>query len=216
MDGAVMALFRDRVDAGSRLAARLGHHADDPNALVLAIPRGAVVLGAEIARATGLPLDLVIVRKIGHPGNPEYAAGAVDPDGTVLENPASSVGEEYLRQEAERERFEIERRLAAYRGAAPALDVAGKTVILVDDGVATGLTALQAVRYLRRHGAAKIVLAVPVISEGAADLLSSELDELVALEIPTVFWAVGGFYVSFPQVSDAEVTRVLARLRSEE
>lgn len=209
-----MAVFRDRIDAGRRLAERLAPIADDPETIVLAIPRGAVVLGAEIAIAYGLPLDLVIVRKIGHPGNPEYAAGAVDPDGRVLRNPASDVSEEYLLEEAVREREEIARRLSEYRGDAPEPDVAGKKVILVDDGVATGLTALKAIRFLRDRGAARVVLAVPVISEGAADLLRPELDDLVALEIPVVFWAVGGFYVSFPQVSDEQVKRVLDDARS--
>ena len=204
-----MALFRDRVEAGRLLAERLGGVVDDTADIVLAVPRGAVVIGAEIASDTGLPLDLVIVRKIGHPHNPEFAAGAVDPAGVVLANPSAGVGREYLDRAADDEVREIGRRMAEYRGDRPPPEFQGKDVILVDDGVATGLTALSAVRYLRSQGATSVVLAVPVISEGAAELLRGEVDGLVALEIPTVFWAVGSFYVSFPQVSDEEVRSIL-------
>ena len=209
----VVPIFRDRVQAGRKLAERLERFAGDPHAMVLAIPRGAVVLGAEVANVTGLPLDLVIVRKIGHPDNPEYAAGVVDPDGVVLPNPSAVASEEWIAAEARRQRDEIARRLAEYRAGAPEPDVSGKTVILVDDGVATGLTALGAIRFLRSRGAAKVVLAVPVISAGAADLIEPEVDELVALETPSVFWAVGSFYVVFPQVRDDEVVRILAEAR---
>ncbi len=208
-----MAVFRDRAEAGLLLAERLAGYAGDPDAVLLAIPRGAAVLAAEISRRTGLPLDLVVVRKIGHPDTPEYAVGAVDRDGAVLPNPAAGVSDEYLREQGERERLEIERRLVEYRGDVPEPVVAGKTVILVDDGVATGLTALKAVRYVRDRGAARVVLAVPVIAAGAAEMLETEIDELVALQIPSVFWAVGSFYVTFPQVSDAEVKHLLAEAR---
>lgn len=204
-------MFRDRADAGRQLAVRLRGYASQEG-VILAIPRGAVVLAAEIAREIGWPLDLVIVRKIGHPDDPEYAVGAVDPAGNVLKNPATGVSDDYLSEAATLERAEIERRLAAYRGGRAPLDVEGRAVILVDDGVATGLTALKAVRYLRDMGASHIVLAVPVIARQAAEALEPEVDELVALQKPALFWAVGGFYASFPQVSDTEVGEILGKV----
>ncbi|GAB4279828.1 MAG: phosphoribosyltransferase [Coriobacteriia bacterium] len=211
-----MASFRDRADAGRRLSRVLaselgGAGASRPPAgVVLAVPRGAVVMGGFAAEELGWPLDLVIVRKIGHPSNPEYAVGAVDADGEVVRNPAEPhIPEDYLVSEAQRERAEIARRMRAYRGTDSPPDVAGKTAVIIDDGVATGLTALQAVRYVRRHGASEVVLAVPVISDSALELLEPEADRVIALEVPRVFWAVGAFYDSFRQVSDEEVVRLL-------
>jgi len=202
-------MFRDREEAGRRLAEALESYRC-ADALVLAIPRGAVVLAAEVAEALGLGLDIVVVRKIGAPGNPEFAAGAVDEDGVVIANPDAGAPRDYLEAEGERERLEIVRRLEAYRGGRSALDVHDRTVILVDDGVATGFTALKAVDFLKRRGAGCIVLAVPVISCEAERLLRDEVNEIVALEVPRVFFAVGGFYDRFPQVSDDEVRRILS------
>ena len=209
-------MFRDREEAGRLLAAALTSYEADESVVVLAIPRGAVVMGAEIARALGAPLDLVIVAKIGAPGNPEFAAGAIDQDGNIMRNPSAGVSMEHLRETGEEARREIERRLDAYRGGRRELDVAGKTAIVVDDGVATGFTALKAVDFVRRRGAERIVLAVPVIARDAAAMLEADVDELVALERPRVFLAVGGFYHDFGQVSDEEVQAILAGVHGAE
>lgn len=202
-------LFRDRVDAGGRLADELRMYANDETAAVLAIPRGAVVIGAEIARELVLPLDIVVVRKLGAPENPEFAAGAVDEDGNIIRNPSAGVSMDYLQRVGERERAEIARRLAEYRGGRPGIDPTGRTVLLVDDGIATGFTARAAARSLRARGVGRIVLAVPVAARDAAEMLRAEVDELVALDTPTLFFAVSRFYQRFPQVSDAEVVRIL-------
>jgi predicted phosphoribosyltransferase len=205
-------MFQDRGEAGRLLAAALTSYEADESVVVLAIPRGAVVMGAEVARSLAAPLDLVIVAKIGAPGNPEFAAGAIDQDGNIMRNPAAGVSMEYLREAGEAARREIDRRLDAYRGGRRELDVTGKTAILVDDGVATGFTALKAIDFVRRRGADRVVLAVPVIAREAAAMLEAEADELVALERPRVFLAVGGFYRDFRQVSDAEVEAILAEM----
>lgn len=203
-------MFKDRAEAGWQLADALKAYAGRPDTIVLGIPRGGVVLAAEAAEALGLPFDVIVVRKVGHPMNPEFAAGAVDPAGGVLVNPAADVSEEVVRTRAEAERREIERRLAAYRMDRPPLELAGKTALIVDDGIATGLTALKAVGYVRDQGAATVVMAAPVMSPDAARALSEVADDVVSLDIPRSFGAVGQFYADFPQVSDAEVVRVLA------
>jgi predicted phosphoribosyltransferase len=203
-------MFRDREEAGRLLAAALESYRGDESVVVLGIPRGAVVIGAEVARYLGAPLDLVIVAKIGAPGNPEFAAGAIDQDGNIMRNPAAGVSMEYLREAGEVSRREIDRRLDEYRGGRRELDLAGKTAVIVDDGVATGFTALKAVDFVRRRGAERIVLAVPVIARDAATMLDAEVDELVALDRPALFMAVGAFYGDFRQVSDADVEAILA------
>ncbi len=204
-------MFRDRREAGERLADALEERGVSEDAVVFAIPRGAAVIGATIAERLDLPLDLVIVRKVGAPGNPEFAAGVVDPDGNVIENPSAGVDRAYLEREARRERDEIRRRLEAYRRGREEVDVRGRTALVVDDGVATGSTALGAVRYLRSRGAERVVLAVPVISAQAARRLEPDVDDLVALDVPEPFFAVGAFYREFDQVSDSEVQDIIGR-----
>jgi putative phosphoribosyl transferase len=203
-------MFRDRVDAGEQLARELERYRDDPAAIVLGIPRGGAVVAAAVARELRLPLDIVVARKIGAPGNPEYAVAAVDEDGGIVRGRLEGVGEEYLARAAAEERAEIERRLREYRGGRAALDVAGKTALLVDDGIATGLTALAAARFLKARGAARVVLAAPVIARDTAAALRRAADELVAVSQPAVFYAVGQFYDSFPQTSDDEVRDLMA------
>ncbi|MBE0475957.1 MAG: phosphoribosyltransferase [Coriobacteriia bacterium] len=203
-------MFRDRLEAGRRLAEKLAGYRGMPDAVVLGIPRGGVVLAAEVAGALAAPLDVLVVRKVGHPLNPEFAAGAVDPDGGLLVNPFARVSEEEVRRIAERERAEIERRLAAYRAGRPPLELRGKTAILVDDGIATGLTALKAAGYARDQGAGRVVVAAAVMSREAREALAEVADEVVAVDVPEPFGAVGQFYREFPQVSDAEVVDILA------
>jgi putative phosphoribosyl transferase len=203
-------MFADRIDAGQQLAEKLVAYEADANAIVLGIPRGGVVVADQVARALGLPLDVVIAAKIGAPGNPEYAVGAVAADGVVLANPDAGFSAEALARLSDEARGKVSRRLSHLRAGAPEPELDGRTAIVVDDGLATGLTARAAVGYLRRQGVGRVVLAVPVASTSAAQELSGEVDELVAVDIPPYFAAVGQFYSRFGQTEDAEVERLLA------
>jgi len=211
--------FIDRRDAGRRLAEALSFLQGRPGLVVLAVPRGGVVVGAEVARALKAPLDIVIARKIGAPDNPELAIGAVAPDGTAVfdEEMVRSLGvsEQYKQAAAEEARREIQRRLRLYRGDRPPLDVSGKTVILTDDGVATGMTTLAAIRYLRKQKPRELILAVPVGPPDTVAMLSREVDRAVVLYTPEVFWAVGAFYQRFEQTSDEEVIALLREMAAE-
>lgn len=201
-------MFIDRVDAGRKLAAALTGRVP-ADAIVLAVPRGGVVVGAEVARQLGLELDLVVVRKIGAPGNPEYAIGAVDEDGNVIGGHTVYADESYVTRAAAEGRSEIVRRLRAYRGGRPAPRIAGRTVLVTDDGIATGMTLRAAVESLRRRGAERIIVAAPVASPPAVREIGRVADEVVVLEAPPDFYAVGQFYRDFDQTSDAEVVRLL-------
>ncbi|MDP2181026.1 MAG: phosphoribosyltransferase family protein [Actinomycetota bacterium] len=203
-------MFRDRHDAGRQLAEELARFVGASDVVVLGIPRGGVVVGEEIARRLELPLDIIVTSKIGAPGNPEYAVGAVDPDGAVIANPYAGYSTAELEHLGRSVRETIERRVQMYRSGRDDLDLEGKTVILVDDGIATGLTAMAAVEYIYRHGAKEIVLAVPVIASDTADRLEEMVDELITVEEPDIFYAVGQFYRSFEQTSDDEVLSALA------
>lgn len=203
-------MFRDRHDAGRRLAEELGRYAGDERAVVLGVPRGGVVVGGEIARLLDLPLDVVIASKIGAPANPEYAIGAVDPDGRVTPNPEAGYGIPELEHLARPVRERIERRSELYRGGLEPLDLAGAVAIVADDGIATGLTAIAALRYVRSHGVERVVVAAPVIAASAVGVLSGYADEVVAVETPERFGAVGQFYRRFDQTSDDEVLGILA------
>ncbi|GIK19711.1 MAG: phosphoribosyltransferase [Leptolyngbya sp. PLA2] len=207
--------FRDRRDAGRALARELVRFAGEAP-VVLALPRGGVVVGAEVASALRAPLDVLVVRKIPAPLSPELALGAVcemggeqvhlDPR-TLRETGAA---EEYVRAEARRQLDEVRRREAIYRAGRAAVPIAGRTVIVVDDGVATGSTALVALRAARRAGAARVVLAVPVASPESVRALGRDADEVVALAVPIGFYAVGQYYDDFSQTTDDEVVRLLA------
>lgn len=200
-------MFDDRAEAGRHLAVALAGSVR-PGVLVLGVPRGGVVVAAEVARAYDLELDVIVVRKIGAPGNPEYAVGAVDEDGHIIGGHAG-VDREYLERAGEAGRTEIARRLAVYRGERPAPRIDGRDVVVVDDGVATGLTLEAALESLRRRGADRITVAVPVAAPEAAGCITAVADEFVALEIPHGFSAVGQFYRDFGQTSDAEVVALL-------
>lgn len=206
-------MFLNRVDAGQRLAGALSAYDRNADAVVLGIPRGGVVVAAEVAKTLGLPLDIVVASKIGAPGNPEYAVGAVDADGEVLASSQTPVSDAYLQEAADDRRAEVVRRLQAYRGERAPIDVRGRTVLVVDDGIATGLTARAAVHYLRRHGAGRVVVAAPVMPPGVAAGLGAEADELIALATPWDFSAVGQFYAEFGQTKDAEVVALLEDAR---
>lgn len=180
------------------------------DAVVLGIPRGGVVVAAEVARELGLPLDVIVAAKIGAPGNPEYAIGSVTADGAVLANAASGYAAHEVEQLSGPAKAKVAQRILHYHRDGPAESIAGRVAIIVDDGLATGLTAEAAAAYARRQGAARVVLAVPVASESAVRALKSQVDDLVALEIPAGFAAVGQFYAYFDQTSDKEVERLLA------
>ena len=205
-------MFRDRNDAGRQLAEKLAKYRGQ-NAVVLALPRGGVVTGREIAQALGLPLGIAVVRKIGHPLSPEYAIGAVDDSGAIILNDAEteSVSQAWLADEIEREKKEAERRVKAYRGGRKPIPISGKTALIVDDGIATGLSMRLVVRSLRAQNPARIVVAVPVASAEAVRGLRKEADEVITLEPPEEFLgAVGAHYIEFEQVEDAEVIRLLS------
>lgn len=208
-------MFRDRSDAGEQLAQLLQEYKGCDDVVLLGIPRGGVEVGAKVAAALGLPLDVVVVRKIGAPGQPEYAVAAVDEDGGLLIGDHPYVSRVYLEQAAAEERLEISRRLAAYREGRPPLDVSGKTVVLVDDGIATGLTVLKAIGLLRDQGATKVVVAAPVVAPSSAAKLRRYADKVVAVSEPAGFSAVGQFYERFPQTTDNEVRDALARAAGE-
>ena len=204
-----MELYADRVNAGRSLAATAEVRGLGADVLVLGLPRGGVIVAAEVARALGAPLDLLVVRKIGAPDNPEYAIGAVDRDGVTVGEPARYASAEYVVAETDAQRLEIVRREDAYRAGRPPLAVEGRCVLLVDDGVATGLTALAAVGWLRRHGASRVVVAAPVAAPDAVRSLAAAGAEVIAADTPVDFRAVGQAYRRFDQTTDAEVLAAL-------
>jgi len=202
-------MFADRVDAGRRLAAELEELDDWQGAIVLGIPRGGVVVGAEVAKRLGLVLDVVMAAKVGAPGNAEYAVGAVTADGEVLVNREAGYTSAEVRAMAAPALTKVKHSLDLFRGGRPTVDVEGDRVLVVDDGIATGLTAMAAIEYLRRCGAAEVVLAAPVASRGALKELEPLADTVVVVETPEWFSAVGQFYRSFGQTSDEEVRQLL-------
>lgn len=209
-------ILADRADAGRRLAEALTRYRDR-HPVVLALPRGGVPVAAEIAAALAAPLDLVLVRKIGLPWNPELAIGAVV-DGThpiVVRNEAvirsMEVGEREFERLCQDELREIDRRRARYLGTRARVPLAGRTVIVVDDGIATGATVKAALRAIRRHRPGALVLAVPVAPAETVDELRTEVDDLVCLATPEPFDAIGHFYRDFRQVADEAVVAILAR-----
>lgn len=213
--GATMSnmVFADRRDAGRRLAALLSPLTDE-QPIVFGLPRGGVPVAVEVARALGAQLDVLTVRKLGAPQNPELAIGAVAEDGTAVVNEAlfRAVGmtQAQFDRTLARETRELRRRMEQFRDERPPLDVAGRTVVVVDDGLATGLTDLAAVRALRRRGAARIIVAVPVGSSDAVRMLGEEADEVVCHTIPDRLYGVGEWYRDFSPVSDEEVIALLA------
>jgi putative phosphoribosyl transferase len=206
-------VFRDRREAGELLAERLRRFAaSDP--IVLGLPRGGVPVAAEVARALGAPLDVLVVRKLGCPWQPELAVGAIGEGGIriVEDRVVAEVGLDAAELEhlTTREGQELERRVRRFRGDRPPFDLQGRTVIVVDDGIATGATARAGLEIARRRGAATVVLAVPVAPPTTVRELERIADEVVCLHQPAAFWAVGQFYADFSQTPDAEVARLLA------
>ncbi len=208
--------FKNREEAGQRLADELNEYAHQEGGIVLAVPRGGVVIGAEVARRLGLPLDIIIPRKIGAPDQPELAIGAVviaDSEPIVLLDELSirqlMVPHRYIEEETQRQIEEIHRRAHLYREGRPPLPLRGKTAILVDDGIATGYTLRAAVKAVRKQQPSLIIVAVPVAPPDSVARLKAEADRVIALLQPEYLLSVGSWYEDFRQVEDEEVIRLL-------
>jgi predicted phosphoribosyltransferase len=206
--------FANRAEAGQRLAEALSQYKKD-DVVVLAIPRGGVPVGAEISKALNAPLDIVLVRKIGAPMQPELAIAAVV-DGAHAQTvrneellAALGISDEFMKQESARQLAEIERRRTLYLGDRARPSIAGKTVIVVDDGIATGATVRAALKGIRLNGPKRLILAVPVAPPDTIDALRDEVDAIVCLSAPQAFLAIGQFYADFKQLTDAEVIDLL-------
>jgi predicted phosphoribosyltransferase len=211
-----MAYFNDRIDAGKRLASALADF-KSKDGIVLAIPRGGVVVGFEIAKALSLPLDVIIPRKIGAPDNPELAIGAMTEDGTIIldENLVTYLGvpKAYVKEESKRQKTEIERRLQMYRQNEPYPNLKGRDVLVVDDGIATGSTMKAALASVKNRGAKTVAVAVPVGPPSTIQELKKQADKVVCLYTPEYFQAIGQFYEDFNQTSDDEVISLLKESR---
>ena len=205
------------MDAGRRLAGHLSRYGGE-NPVVLALPRGGVPVGYEISRSLGAPLDVIVARKLGAPDQPELGIGAVAPDGVRILNTAVikalGISEDYLDRITRSEMAEVERRLRRFRGDRPEPEVRNRTAILVDDGLATGVTAHAAIATLRRREPRRLVLAVPVCAAPTASWMQNEVDDFVALAVPPELGAIGLWYRDFDQTSDREVVKLLEAARS--
>jgi putative phosphoribosyl transferase len=210
--------FRDRNDAGRQLAQVLRRYSNDPHAIVLALPRGGVVVGYEISLALHLPLDVLVVRKLGTPFNPELAMGALAETGYRHLNAdvvrSYEIGQRELDEEVQRQQKEIDRRIDKYRAGRALPPLKGRTVIVVDDGIATGATFFASLAALRSAEAARLVAAVPMAPPSAVAMLKSQVDELVVLHTPEWFFGISQFYDSFPQVEDDQVIACLEQAHS--
>ncbi|RJO62052.1 phosphoribosyl transferase [candidate division WS5 bacterium] len=203
--------FRDREDAGRQLAEKLLKYKDE-DPVVLALPRGGVVLGDIIAKKLNCPLNLIITRKIGHPMNPEYAIAAITISGELVENRAETgaVDQRWFEEEKSIQIQEAKRREETYLGGRKPVELKAKTAIIVDDGIATGLTMMAAIKEVKAKGPAGIIVAVPVIPFDTYETLLKLVDEVIAISVPNDFLgAVGAYYADFPQVSDEEVVEIM-------
>lgn len=210
--GLGVTMFHDRRDAAVRLVRELQRYRNLPDALILAVPRGGLPIGRVLASELNLRLDVILTKKIGHPYNPEFAIGAAGLTGEMLDEELvrrEGISMRYVDNELVRIREGLRARYLLYRGNEKPASVAGKTVILTDDGAATGRTLAVAIDLLRREGAAKIVIALPVAPPDAVALLESRADEVVCLEVPESFMAISEFYEDFSQVDDEEAALIL-------
>jgi predicted phosphoribosyltransferase len=210
-------LFRDRIEAGAALASRLTTYRGQPDVRVLALPRGGVPVAFEVAQALHAPMDVFSVRKLGLPGHPEVAMGAIATGGVRVLNASLvqtlQIPDAVIEAVAAREQRELERRERAYRGDLPPLDVRGRTVILVDDGLATGATMRAAVQAARKLGATRVVVAVPIGARETCEEFRAEADQTVCAYTPEPFHAVGQWYADFSETTDEEVHALLDRIR---
>jgi putative phosphoribosyl transferase len=206
-------IYKDRKDAGIRLVSMLMKYKDRKDVIVLALPRGGVVIGYEIAKALNCPLDIIIIRKIGYPGQPELAIGAISETGAIVLNEGIistyNVSKDYIEREITKQKDEISRRIDFYRGGKDIPSLDGKTIILVDDGIATGATMKAAISTLKKEKIVRLIAALPVSSEDAEEEIKKMVDEWVCPETHTWFTAVGNYYQDFTQVSDDKVIELL-------
>ncbi len=213
-------MFKDRKDAGIQLAERLKKYKDQKDVLVLALPRGGVLTGYEIAHFLNAPLDIIIVRKIGFPGQSEFGIGAISETGTLVmsESIMTTYGvlREYVENEIAIQKEEIKRRIELYRKGKKLPNLEGKIIIIVDDGIATGSTMEAAIKTLKEEKIHRLIVAVPVAPPAVADKFEAMVDEFICLETPAEFMAVGAFYRDFTQVSDNEVVELLLQHIEEE
>lgn len=212
-------IFHDRAHAAQLLAPLLADYANDPNTILLALPRGGIPVAFEIAKALHLPVDVVLVRKLGAPSNPEYAIGALAFDDTCILNAEAvkdlDVTKDEIAEIIQREKQELLRRALTYRGNRPMPILSEQTVILVDDGLATGLTMRAAVTAIKKYLPREIIVAAPVAALSTYQEFSKEVDKIVCVETPENFISVGKWYANFKQVTDAEVCRLLAQANTD-
>jgi len=206
-------MFHDRIDAGLQLAKKLRKYQDEPG-VVLAVPRGGVVVGYAVAKELGFPMSLILVKKLGHPMNKEFAIGAVSLTNEFV-IPHAEASQEYIEEEIDRIRRTLKKMYPKFTPDQEPADLTGKTIIVIDDGIATGNTLLMTVEMLKKKSPAKIIIAVPVASLSAVQKLSKEVDEVICVLIPDLFYGVGAFYEDFEEVTDDEVIYYLQRLKRE-
>jgi putative phosphoribosyl transferase len=211
-------IFKNRRDAGQKLAEKLTEFKNQKDTIILALPRGGVVTAFEIAKVLNLPLDLVVPRKIGAPDNEEYAIGAITESGEGIFNQEAidslKITKEYLDRKVAEEKKEAERRLKTYRQDRPPLNLENKTVIIVDDGIATGLTMRAAIKSVKEKKAKKVIVAVPVSAKDSLKIIADEVDQIIYLDAPLFFGAVGAFYQDFGQTTDEEVIDLMKKSKN--
>lgn len=205
--------FNDRQEAGELLAKELNKFKRKPNTIVVALPRGGVVIGKIIAEFLDLPMDLIVPRKIGAPSNPEFAIGAITEDGSGIFNDRDiknlSISSDYIEEEVNKQKKEAQRRIDLYRGGRKKLNFEGKNILIVDDGIATGLTMIAAIKSAKISNPKSITVAVPVSARDSLEKIKNMADEAICLHVPDFFGAVGAFYQNFSQVEDWEVISLM-------
>lgn len=209
----IFMIFRDRIEAGLLLATKLKKYLGDPG-VILAVPRGGVPVAYAVAKELGFPLEVILTKKIGHPANREYAIGAVSLTDCIIV-PHENISQSYIDNEIKKIRQKLKEMYVKFMGEKEPENLKGKTVIVIDDGIATGNTLLGTVNMLRKSNPAKIVVAVPVAPASAVQKIKKEVDDVVTVFVPESFYGVGAFYENFEQVSDDEVVYYLEKLRKE-
>ena len=202
-------MFKNRKDAGQKLAEKREKYQKIKNGVVVAIPRGGVVTGYEISKKLSLPLEVVVTKKIGAPGNPEYAIGSINRHGDIFINEQLNISKDYIDQESIKLKQQIKKKLKKLKGNDQQMDFKDKIVILTDDGIATGYTMLAAIKFIKSEKPKKIILAIPVVPADNVDKFRGLVDEFIYLEIPVLFAAVGQFYEQFGQTTDEEAKELL-------
>lgn len=210
--------FKDRIEAGQKLAEKLQEFKNKKNTIILALPRGGVVNAFQVAQELNLPLDLIVTRKIGAPHNEEYAIGAITETGEGIFDQEAikslKVEQEYLDKKVAQEKKEAERRLKTYRKDRPPLNLANKTVIIIDDGIATGLTIRAAIKSVKEKKAKKVIVAIPVSARDSLKTIAKEADQVICLDAPLFFGSVGAFYENFSQTTDQEVIDLMTKSKN--